>query len=66
MQEVHWAPTSTGAFAAGRTLVRRSVAVARVQGVSSRPASMISVSITMASTKIAMMPAMIWSLLFAC
>ena len=40
-------------------------AVARVHGVSARPANMISVSMTIASTKIAMMPAMIWSLLSA-
>ncbi len=36
-----------------------------VHGVSALPANMISVSTTMASTKIAMMPAMIWSLLSA-
>ena len=37
----------------------------RVQGVNALPANMISVSMTTASTKIAMMPATIWSLLLA-
>src|ERR1700761_5831541 len=36
---------------------------ARVHGVSNRPPNMISVSTTIARTKIAMMPATIWSLL---
>ena len=48
-----------------RALPTLGVLVALVHGVSALPASMIRVSITSASTKIAMMPAMIWSLLLA-
>ncbi len=40
-------------------------AFARIHGVASRPAARITMSTTTASTKIAMMPAMIWSLLSA-
>jgi len=45
--------------------VRADAPVALVHGVERLPANMISVSMTIASTKMAMMPAMIWSLLLA-
>ncbi len=45
------------------SLSDRPTRPARVHGVSNRPPNMISVSMTIANTKIAMMPAMIWSLL---
>ena len=45
------------------TALTRRVRPPRVHGVSALPANMISVSMTTASTKIAMMPATIWSLL---
>ncbi len=56
LQEVHCAA------ALARTRAGRA---ARIQGVRSRPATMMSVSTTIASTKMAMIPAMIWSLLSA-
>ena len=56
LQEVH---------AGAAALLRRGVRVARTHGVIAQPSAMISVSMTIASTKIAMMPATIWSLLSA-
>ena len=58
LQEVHAAPPFS---AVGRDAAARPA----IHGVIAAPASMISVSMTIASTKIAMMPAMIWSLLSA-
>ena len=59
LQEVHAAAPAFG------LAVRADAPVALVHGVSALPANMISVSMTIASTKMAMMPAMIWSLLLA-
>ena len=47
------------------TALTRLGRAARVHGVNALPANMISVSMTTASTKIAMIPATIWSLLLA-
>ena len=51
----------------GERLVQEvhDAALARAHGVMALPASMIRMSMTRASRKIAMMPAMIWSLLSA-
>src|ERR1700723_2931490 len=59
-EEVHREPPTTGAVGSRR--LRRDT---RSQGVASRPANISNTSMTIASTKMATIPATIWSLLFA-
>src|ERR1700738_2428737 len=57
--EAHREPPTTGAVGN-----RRPGRDARAHGVARRPASMISIATTSASTRMAIIPATIWSLLF--